>query len=434
MSGEGSDEKMRAHSAHTHKARTHRKVKRPRFRSRMRVRDLLSESVAGLEARPARSALTILGTVLGITALVATLGVSRTAGNQIVARFDALAATEVVVEPTSLSSGGSTRASTIPWDADQRLLRLNGVIGAGTLTQVNIRGALSRTSAIRDTTASIEFDIPVRAASPGLFAAVKTTMRTGRIFDIGNERRADRVAILGPGAAARLGLNRVDQQPAVFVGDRLFVVIGIIDDVVRQPDILDSILIPNATARAEYDLGAPQLVAIDTAVGAASLIASQSTRALDPNDPARLRAATAGQATRVKDEVSNDLSGLFLILGAVSLLVGAIGIANVTLVSVLERIGEIGLRRALGAGRRHIIAQFLTESTVLGFIGGAAGAALGVLVTVAISAVKQWTPVMDGRLPVAAPALGAVVGLLAGLYPALRAASLQPVEALRAGT
>lgn len=407
---------------------------RQRLRSRMRVRDLLSESVAGLEARPARSALTILGTVLGISALVATLGVSRTAGNQIVARFDALAATEVVVEPSSVTAGGSARTSTIPWDADQRLLRLNGVVGAGTLTQVNVRGAFSRTAPVQDATSTTEFDIPVRAASPGLFAAVKTRMRSGRVFDAGHDQRADRVCVLGPGAAERLGLNRVDQQPAVFVGDRLFVVIGIIDDVVRQPDLLDSIVIPNATARAEYDLGSPQLVAIDTSIGAASLVARQSTRALDPNDPTRLKASTAGEATRVKDEVSSDLSGLFLILGGVSLLVGAIGIANVTLVSVLERIGEIGLRRALGAGRRHIIAQFLTESTVLGFIGGAVGAALGVLVTVAISAVKQWTPVMDARLPLAAPALGAVVGLLAGLYPALRAASLQPVEALRSGT
>jgi putative ABC transport system permease protein len=100
----------------------------------------------------------------------------------------------------------------------------------------------------------------------------------------------------------------------------------------------------------------------------------------------------------------------------------------------MERIGEIGLRRALGAGRRHIIAQFLTESTFLGLLGGAVGAALGVLVTVGISAIKQWTPVMDGRIPFTAPALGAVVGLLAGLYPAMRAASLEPVEALRAGT
>jgi putative ABC transport system permease protein len=409
-------------------------AKREKLRSHLKFRDLMAESVAGLEARPARSILTVLGTVLGITALVATLGVSRTAGNQIVARFDALAATEVVIEPASAAGGGGARTSSLPWDAEARLTRLNGVVAAGTLSVVNVRGALSRTSAVQDATAITEFDIPVRAASPGLFPAVKTKLRTGRVFDIGNDTRADRVAVIGPGVAERLGLNRVDQQPAVFVGDRLYVVIGIIDDVLRQADLLDSIIIPNGTARFEYDLQAPQLVAIDTSTGASQLIAKQAPITLDPNDPTRLRSSSTGGATKVKDEVSNDLSGLFLILGGVSLLVGAIGIANVTLVSVMERIGEIGLRRALGAGRRHIIAQFLTESTVLGLLGGAVGAALGVLVTVGISAVKQWTPVMDGRLPIAAPALGAVVGLVAGLYPAMRAASLQPVEALRAGT
>jgi ABC-type antimicrobial peptide transport system permease subunit len=408
--------------------------KHPKLRSRLSLRDLVSESFAGLSARPARSALTVLGTVLGITALVATLGVSRTAGNQIVARFDALAATEVVVEPNNLGGGGLARSSTIPWDAETRLNRLNGVLAAGTMTDVDIKGALTRTTAVRDPSANTEFAIPMRAASPGLFAAVRTKLRTGRVFDAGHNARHDRVAVIGPAVAEQLGLNRVDQQPALFVGDRLFVVIGIIDDVSRQPDLLDSIIIPDATAEKEYGLKAPILVQVDTAVGAASLISRQAPRALDPDDPSRLRASTAGEPKRVKDEVQSDVNGLFLILGAVSLLVGAIGIANVTLVSVLERIGEIGLRRALGAGRRHIAAQFLAESTVLGLLGGAMGASLGVLATVGISAVREWTPVMDARLVFAAPLLGAAVGLFAGLYPALRAASLQPVEALRAGT
>jgi ABC-type antimicrobial peptide transport system permease subunit len=401
------------------------------LRSKLTVRRLIGEAMAGVSARPMRSALTIVGTVMGITSLVATLGVSRTAGNQIVARFDAVAATEVVIEPAS--AGSTARASTIPWDAEARMLRLNGVIGAGTISAVNTRGARVRSVAVANSATS-EYDIPMYAGSPGLFAAVKTKLQTGRVFDSGHNTRAERVAVLGPGAAAQLQITRVSQQPAIFVGNRLFVVIGILEDVARQPDLLDAVIVPNETARRDYGLRVPGRVAIDTSQGAASLVARQAPKVLDPTDPSRLRASAAASPKRVRDEVASDTNSLFLILGAVSLLVGAVGIANVTLVSVMERIGEIGLRRALGAGRRHIAAQFLTESTVLGLIGGTIGASLGVLLTVAISAAKEWTPVLDQRLVVAAPVLGAIVGLLAGLYPALRAASLQPVDALRAGT
>ena len=142
-----------------------------------------------------------------------------------------------------------------------------------------------------------------------------------------------------------------------------------------------------------------------------------------PPDPKTLRAG-----------VENDLNALFLLLGGVSLLVGALGIANVTLVSVLERIGEIGLRRALGAARRHIAAQFLLESAAMGLLGGIVGASLGTLVVVAVSASRTWTPVLDPWMPLAAPLAGTLIGLLSGMYPSLKAAATEPVEALRAGT
>jgi ABC-type antimicrobial peptide transport system permease subunit len=200
------------------------------------------------------------------------------------------------------------------------------------------------------------------------------------------------------------------------------------------PELLSSIIIPDHTASDLYQLAAPAAVHVDTAIGAATLIAHQAPLALTPNQPSLVQASTAGEPRKVKGQVASDVNTLFLILGGVSLLVGAIGIANVTLVSVIERTGEIGLRRSLGATRRHIAAQFLTESGLLGLVGGAIGASLGILVVVAVSLARTWTPVLDPWLPFAAPAVGAAVGLVSGLYPASRAATLQPVDALRSGT
>lgn len=400
--------------------------------ARLSVRDLMSESVAGIFARPTRTGLTVLGTVLGIGALVATLGVARTAGNQIVGRFDELAATSVVVSNESgFFGGGPDTRVAIPIDAEQRVVRLNGVVSAGSFGSVDVGDALVRSVPIPDPLAQTEFQMTVYAASPGILDAVRGNLRTGRFFDSGHSERADQVAVLGPGAAQRLNITRVDQQPVIFIGDEVFVVTGIIDDVLRQPNMLNAVIIPEGTAREVYEFPSTSTVQIDVEVGAASLIADQAAIAINPNQPALLQVQSPPEPEDLRRDVEGDVNALFLVLGAVSLLVGAIGIANVTLVSVLERVGEIGLRRALGAARRHIAAQFLVESTTMGFVGGVIGASLGILVVVAISATRTWTPILDPWLPIAAPLLGAITGLLAGLYPAIRAARLEPVEALR---
>jgi len=397
---------------------------------RLAFMDLITECLASLLARPGRVVLTVLGTVVGVAALVATLGLSKTAGNQIVGRFDELAATDVVVTPRA-SSGARTVADVLPWDAVDRSFRLSGVVAAGTLTDVDTRGDLVRSVPVVDPQAQTEFQLPVKAASPDLFRAVRATLEAGRLPDAGHSARADRVVVLGRNAAARLHVFRVDNQPAIYIGDRLYVVLGIVSSVARQPSLLGSVLMPEGTARQDFGVTAPGSVQIETRIGAASVVASELPLALSPADTTAVKVVAPPEPRRARAGVQSDLNSLFLLLGGVSLFVGAIGIANVTLVSVLERFGEIGLRRSLGAARRHIAAQFLMESTAMGLVGGILGAAVGTLVIVLVAATRTWTPVLEPWVPIGAPLLGGIVGLVAGAYPSARAATLEPVEALR---
>ena len=266
--------------------------------ARLPPRDLLREAAAGLLARPARVALTVLGTVIGVGALVATLGLSKTAGNQIVGRFSEVAATDVVVSPVPGALGGSAAREAIPWDAEARLLRLNGVREAGTLSDVNVRGVLARSVPINDPLGQTEVQLPVKAASPGLWRAVRAQLAAGRFPDRGHSIRGDRTVVLGMNAARRLGISNLDQQPAIFIGDRLYQVSGLVRSVDRQPSLIGSITIPEGTARQEFGLAAPGVGAGGDGRGRSR---ARRPAGADGAQPQRTGAAARGRAARSQD-------------------------------------------------------------------------------------------------------------------------------------
>ena len=389
------------------------------------VVDTAAEAAVGISRRPMRAMLTALGTVLGVGAFVATAGLTSTASAQISSRFDVLKATAVVLQ----ENDGAARSAAFPPDFAERLESLNGVRSAGLAWSIS--ADVQRGSAAYDPDARV-FDLPVTAMTPGYLDAIHASMSTGTGLDPLHEARSEPVAVVGRAAAAQLGISNLENGPAIFLDDVPVTVIGIVDDVDRDSGVLLSVLIPASTGRALWGAAeSPPRVLIDVQLGAAQLIGRQAPLALHPEDPGRLRAIVPPDPTRLREGVEGDVNDLFIVLAGISVLIGALGIANTTLVSVLERVGEIGLRRAVGASRARIAGQFLTETSILGAVGGLVGTSLGVIAIVGAAAAREWTPVIAPAYVLPAPLIGLVTGFAAGLYPAAKAAAITPIEALR---
>ncbi len=396
--------------------------------SRMDIRDLCAEAIAGVLQRPSRSLLTALGTLLGVATFVTVLGLTATASGQISKQFTELSATEITIEDTAADL--ELAGDPFPAGSVERLRAVDGVVVAGVWWSAGQR-AVSRLPAAGSGAAD---RFPVVSTSPTAIAVAHPTLAAGRLFDDLHNRRAERVVVIGNAVAARLGIDRLDGRMAIFLDGIPFTVVGILSKVDRHAELMLSVLVPEQTVRQLWGLpsrGEPMRMAVETRLGAAQTVAAQAAVALRPDAATRLKVIAPPDPRALKEAVRTDLDTLFLVLAAICLIIGAVGIANTTFVSVLERVPEIGLRRALGARGAHIALQFLGESAVLGSMGGLVGTCLGIAAVSGVAAIREWTAVVEPWMTIPAPLLGTVTGLLAGLYPALRASRIQPIDALQ---
>jgi putative ABC transport system permease protein len=403
-------------------------------RSTLCPRDLMTETVAGVAQRPGRTALTMLGTVLGTGAFVAVLGLTATASGQIGAEFSVLKATTVTVNDVGSPNEDGT-VYDFPPDADARVGALHGVVHAGVWWPVDLSDPVIATMPyVAAGSDSDDGNLPLYAASAGALLAMQPAIQSGELFndfDISND---EPVVVLGPVAASTMSISNLTAQPAIFINGIAFTVVGIISRDQRVPDVLSGLIIPSTTAIRDFGLpssNGPAQMVIWTRLGAADQVAAEAPLALRPDAPKVLQSVAPPDQWAIQGGVNQTLEELFLALAGVSLIIGAVGIANTTLVAVLERTGEFGLRRSLGAQPRHITIQVLAEAGATGFLGGLIGSGASVLIIVIVALSRHWTAIVDPPVVFAAPFAGMLAGLLAGLYPAFRASRIEPLEALR---
>jgi putative ABC transport system permease protein len=392
--------------------------------SRLRVADAGPLAVLGLSARPARAVLSAVGVALGIATMVAVLGISSSSRAQLVAQIDALGTNLLTVTPGSSDSG---QTATLPAPAPAMVARIGPVTGVSAIGDVNANVYRNDRISTANTNA-----ITVYSAGLGLLRTLQGRMAQGTFLGAATARYP--VVVLGADAAAALGVDRADGTVQVWLGQRWFSVIGIMRPIGLVPELDRTALIGYPVARRLlHASAAPVQLYVRADPASIAAVATVLPATADPEAPQDVSVANPVTALTARADATAAFSGLLLALGAVALLVGGIGIANVMVIAVLERRGEIGLRRALGARRLHVAVQFAAEATVLAGCGGAAGAVLGGFTTTVYAAARHWDAVVPVPVLLAATGVALLTGVIAGLYPAWRAARLVPAEALRLG-
>jgi len=394
-----------------------------RLRSRLRPRDVVAVGTIGLRAKRVRTLLTALGIAIGIGAMVSVVGISASSRADLLAELDDLGTNLLQVQPGQSVFGDDAELPVTAPDMIRRIGPVTSASATRTVDGVTVR----RTDLIP---AEESGGIAVVATEPNLLETVGGSMASGTFL---NDATATVPAVvLGSETAIRLGLDDLAGDPLVYIGGHWFPVIGILDPVPLGPDIDRSALIGYPVGESLFGIDeSASTVRVRTDPDQVEDVRAVLGATANPEAPEQVEVTRPSDALAAKAKADETLTALLLGLGAVALVVGGVGIANVMVISVLERRAEIGVRRALGATRRHIAAQFLVESVMLAGLGGALGIALGAATTALYADSRGWRLAIPLAGLAGGVAASLVVGALAGLYPAARASRLAPAEAVR---
>ncbi len=389
---------------------------------RLHLSDLARVASVGLRTRRVRAALSALGIAIGVAAIVAVLGLSSSSQAGLLAEIDKLGTNLLTV----------TNGQTLFGQTAELPLASPGMIARiGPVLQVQATGSTSANAYRSPLIPSFNTNgLSVQAASLGLPATVGTTVAAGSYLNGATARLP--VAVLGAAAAQRLGIDRIYPRERIWLGGQWFYLAGILKPAALAPEIDSSVLVgfPAAERYLGFD-GHPTEIYVRSVTSQVAAVQSVLAATANPEAPNEVDVSQPSAALTARAEAQSALNSLFLGLGAVSLLVGAVGVGNIMLIGVLERRSEIGLRRALGATKRQIRSQFLSEAILLALLGGAAGVAAGAVSTAVYASFKHWAIIVPTTAWAGGLAAALVIGAIAGLLPAIRAARMSPTEALR---
>lgn len=400
--------------------------------TRLRPGDVVRIASVGLRTRRLRAALSALGIAIGVAAIVAVLGLSSSSQAGLLAEIDRLGTNLLTVRNGQSFTG---EAAQLPLTAPVMIDRIDAV------EQVAITASIPETNVYRSPLVpAVETKgLGAQAADLDLLGVIGTDVARGRYLNAATA--TEPVAVLGATAARRLGINRVYEGQRIWLGGQWFYVAGILEQAVLAPEIDTSVLIGFPAAqryldylsveRGEVTTGPPTTIYVRSQTSQVDEVQELLARTANPVAPNEVDVSQPSDALTARAAAQSALDSLFLGLGAVALLVGAVGVANIMVISVLERRSEIGLRRALGATKAQIRTQFLGEAIMLALMGGVVGVALGALATAVYASTEGWAIVVPLEAWAGGIASAIAIGAIAGLLPALRAARMSPTEALR---